>query len=126
MLCASLLNVADDRVKKHDGEDGDGLIQQGGVALKHPELSGDKPGSDQKNGENVPEMAKKPLPCRDGLFRRQPVLSVSREPRPRFLLTQAGLRIDTERCQSLVDIVPMRLHPASPGDLAMHGCAPSA
>ena len=90
LLRAGLLEVAHERVEQHDGEDRDGLVGQGGVALVQPQPSGNQCRDDQQDDEHVRELGEKLPPCGDAAFPPPARSCRNVEPFLRPTLAQAG------------------------------------
>ena len=74
-FCARFLHEAHRRVQQHDGEDGDGLVRQGGVALDGPEAAEMPVAIEQQDDEHILELRQEPPPGRARVSRR-PVRSL--------------------------------------------------
>ena len=67
-LRSRLLDVPHGRVQQDDGEDGDGLVGQGGIAFERPEAGRNRGGDEQQDDEHILELREEPPPRRDCPF----------------------------------------------------------
>ena len=89
LLRARLLHVTHDGVQEDDGEDRDGFVRPGCVALDEPQRCRYGRGDEQQNDEHVLKLREKLPPSRHGLLGRQHVGTEAVEPCASFSAAQA-------------------------------------
>jgi hypothetical protein len=94
---AGFLDEAQDRVEQHDGENGQGLVRQRGVALDEPEGRGDRSGHEEQEDQHVLELGEEAPPHRRLRLRLELVAAVEGQPLPGLRGAQAGPAVDPER-----------------------------
>ena len=94
---ARLLDVAHDGVEQHDGENRHRFVGQRRFAFDQPQRRGNRGGDEQQNHEHVAKLREKFPPPRHRLFRRQLVAAIAFEPRARFGIAQAAMRVRSQR-----------------------------